>query len=430
MRAAVVAIAILCASAPAHAQRRASTERICADLRLRETPIVDLYSFEVGPEIFEKFGHTMLCLTYPSYVPICFNYGVTDFSNPPKLMWGFLRSKQKFWVDGERLDSMLAFYGSPDADDFEVIPDGIPVIGRERCLVADNGDGTCGRSIDGEDRTIWRQRLPLTDDKARAIADKLCSDMEPENRFYIYHHFKDNCTTRLRDMLDAIYDGKLKDGTDKPYPLTFRQFAHRGLNEYHALWYISDFIGGRNLDHRPTEWEAMFHPDVLRQSVDDRLGIEPELIYQRRGAPFPTSGPSGRGWIILISLLLAAPLVVVRMRQQAKDRIAVTMASLPLMFWGVLLWAVFVVISIDWLRWNEALLLFVPTDLALPFLKGARRTRYAQVRLGMVVLASLLCAVGLFEQPLWVPALVAFLPLFLVAFPQFSFVKRRMNGTI
>jgi hypothetical protein len=309
---------------------------------------------------------------------------------------------------------MLAFYGSPRIADFEVVPEGVPS-SPEGCLVVQQRDGTCGREHDGEDRTIWRQRLPLTDDQAHAIADKLCTDMEPANRYYIYHHFNDNCTTRLRDLIDKTYDGRLRADSDKPYPKTFRQFGTSGLADFLPLIFISDFIGGRLLDRRPTEWQAMFHPDILRRSIADKLDIQPELIYKRRGPAYATSGPSGRPWIVLISILLTAPLALVRWRGM-RDRAAVVLASLPLILWGLALWAVFFIITIDWVRWNEAMFLFVPTDVVLPFLSGRRRQRYAQVRLAMVVAVSLLCAVGILHQPLWIPALTAFLPLSLLAF--------------
>ena len=52
----------------------------------------------------------------------------------------------------------------------------------------------------------------------------------------------------------------------------------------------------------------------------------------------------------------------------------------------------------------------------LPFLGASKRRIYARVRLAIVVLASLLCAIGVLQQPLWVPILVVFMPLALVAF--------------
>src|SRR5688500_7431489 len=169
---------------------------------------------------------------------------------------------------------MLAFYGDEEASKFAVIPETVtPVNG---CLLRTR-DGRCDDPRYGEDRSVWRQRLPFTPEQARGIADKLCHDIQPENRYYTYHHFRDNCTTRLRDMLDEITGGKLSEGTkDKRWPISFREFGRRGLAEYTPIVAMSDFIGGRNLDYYPTHWEAMFHPDILRDMVAEKLGVEPE----------------------------------------------------------------------------------------------------------------------------------------------------------
>lgn len=419
MKAAVVALALALglafglasAATPAHAGRNTSTEPIC---REPGTPIVDLYTFGIGPLVFEKFGHAMLCLTYEGKAPICFNYGITDFANPGKLVWGFMRSKAKFWVAGEDLRSMLAVYGSTRAEDFALLPSEIRTSGG--CLMRPGPGGSC--DLGGgyaEDRDIWRQRLPLTPEQARAVADKLCTDVEPEHRYYVYHHFLDNCTTRLRDLVDHIFDGKLKAGAEVPHPMTFREFGQSGLNEYTALLGLSDFVTGRRLDRHPTMWEAMFHPDVLRAEVERKLGIPAERIYVRKGPPFPRSGPTGRPWVIAISVLLTAPLALAKWRGRF-ERLARVVAVVPLVLMAVLIWTIFVMVSIDWIRWNEALFLFLPTDVVLLFLGPVRRQQYARVRLGMVVLGSLLCAVGIFRQPLWVPILTLFMPLALLAF--------------
>ncbi|MCB9560424.1 MAG: DUF4105 domain-containing protein [Kofleriaceae bacterium] len=411
--AAVACAALAVAATPATAGRATSPTPIC-DHAGDEPPVVDLYTFGVGPLVFEKFGHAMLCLTYADTPTICFNYGITDFSHPDQLVWGFMRSKQKFWVDGESLRSMLAFYGSERADDFVELPDHLGPMGA--CLLAAPGDDDCMHHQGyGEDRDIWRQRLPLAPAQAIAVRDKLCHDVEPANRYYIYHHFKDNCTTRLRDLLDTIFDGKLRDGAGVAYPITFRQFGRRGLNEYTALLGLSDFVTGRALDRYPSHWEAMFHPDVLRTAVADKLGIPAERIYARKGPPFPTSGPSGRPWVILFSVLFTLPLALARWRGRF-ERTATVIAVVPVILMTALIWSIFFLVSIDWIRWNEAMFLFVPTDVALLFLGATRRRQYARIRVGMIAAVSALCVVGVFKQPLWVPALTLFLPMALLAF--------------
>ena len=47
--------------------------------------------------------------------------------------------------------------------------------------------------------------------------------------------------------------------------------------------------------------------------------------------------------------------------------------------------------QIPGLRWNEAVFLYTPFDLALPILGEQARRRYARVRLAMVVVVSSFC---------------------------------------
>ncbi len=336
-------------------------------------PTVELYTFGRGALIFEKFGHTALCLDYqePGRETACFNYGVTDFTIPgATLTWRFIRGQQVFFVEAIPLRGMLRFYQR-------------------------------------EDRTIWRQRLPLTPEQARAVEATLLADLDPKRGSYIYDHFVDNCTTRLRDIIDQGSGGKLKVDSGRRFPQTLREMGRRGLAELPPLIAFADFALGRYLDHRPTIWEAMYHPFVLRDEVAARFGVPADVIYQRRGPPIPDDGPTGRPWALAIGLLLVLPLAVARVTGRF-ERAALAVAAIPAGLLGVVLWTVAIVSTIPTVRWNEALLLYLPLDLALPFLGPARRQLYARVRLGMVIVVSLLRAVGLFLQPLWIPIVIAF----------------------
>jgi len=382
MKRLLVTLIVLGSAATAAAQpRRMSLEE---QPEAAEPPTVYLYSFGLGDVIFEKFGHSALCLDYGAQFgrpfDVCFNYGVTDFHDPTGLVWGFIRSKAKFWVEPVPEPEIMRFY------------------------------------TQFEDRSVWRQKLPLAPEEARKVEAHLWNDLKPENRYYFYDHFYDNCTTRLRDILDEATGGRLRGDTDKHlHPLTFREFGARGLAQFTPLITVSDFITGRPLDHRPTMWEAMFHPDELRLAVEQNLHAPTEVLYVRRGPPFPERPDWHRGLVIVLGLLVCVPFVLVRWLGK-RERLAMTVAMLPSIVFGIVVWAIFAVVTIYWIRWNEAMLIFVPTDVAVPFLAPGRRRRYAQVRVAMIVLATLLRGVGIFHQPLWVPALVAFVPLAMIAF--------------
>jgi hypothetical protein len=355
-----------------------------------QPPQVILLTFGVGERIFEKYGHAALCLSYPDSgpvarnetprEPVCFNYGVTDFDAGSSLVWGFLRSKQKFWVDPEAWSDMVGFYTD-------------------------------------EDRDIYEQVLPLTPEQARALERELLTSLEESHRYYHYDHFFNNCTTRLRDMIDRTTGGKLRAGSDIAYPLTFREIGYRGLASLPPLIAIADFVVGRQLDDKPSLWQAMFHPDLLRQRVTSALGVQPQLINKRQGPPFPTGGSTWRLPMLLIALVFALPLLVATWRRRFV-RPALAWATLYLALWGLIVWGLAIVSSIPGVRWNENVLVLIPLDIVLPFLAIERRRRYARIRVAGLFLVSALCAAGVLHQPLWIPILSAMFPLATIAFDQ------------
>lgn len=390
-----------------------------------EAPEVFLLTFGEGVQIFEKFGHAALCLHYPSegvppqvltppiraflqpiadatkipmeQLPLvaCVNYGVTNFREGAPMVWHFLRTEQKFWADTESLISMVKFYSGRDA---------------------------LGRQLE-EDRDIWVQKLPLDDAHAHQIEHAIyktleddhgepCVDHEAEGCYYYYDHFFNNCTTRLRDMIDDATSGKLGgDSRSIDYPMTFRQMGRRGLAELPPLIGLADFVLGRQLDDTPTLWQAMFHPDILREQVKAQLGVEPQQIYKRKGPDFPQDGSTFRLVFLGLGLLFGLPLAIAHWRRPRSklERAALIWATFWLVLWGLIIYTLVVISSIPGVRWNEAVFVMTPIDIVLPFLGAVKLRKYARVRIAVLMLVSVLCAIGLFHQPLWVPVVCAFM---------------------
>lgn len=344
-----------------------------------EPPAIDLVTFGVGARIFEKFGHAALCLRYhdPEHPTVCFNYGVTDFAAGAVMIWNFLRTQQQFWVEPTSFDSLYGFY-------------------------------------EWEDRDIWLQTLPISGAHARAIEAKLWSDLEEAHRYYYYDHFFDNCTTRLRDMIDQATGGALRAGSEARYPLTFRELGYRGIAGMPALQVAADLVAGRSLDDHPTVWQAMFHPEIFRQQIEAKLGAAPRLLYKRRGPAFPVEGSSGRLGLVAVALAFVVPLVVAQWRRRLQTA-ALAWLTLALFVLGALVWGLVAVSSIPGIRYNEAVFVVMPLDLVLPFLGARRRRRYALGRIAVLVLVSLLAAVGVVHQPLWTLILVVFMPMLAIA---------------
>ncbi len=339
-------------------------------------PRIELWTMGQGEDVFERFGHGALCVfDAPDEDGLCYNYGTTNFRDPVDLISRFLDHEAKFWVSVAPSGRTLSEYAA-------------------------------------EDRTIWVQVLPLTDAQARALAARLALDMLPENRTYIYDHFVDNCTTRLRDHIDAVTGGALHTGEDVPYGPTWRDMVRRGFSAEPGVLALTELLLGRFTDGHPSRWQAMFHPDVLREVVAERLHVPPELVVERQGPPLMAPPGAGRGFLVWIAVVLAAVAgFLVATGQRVLRRIGLVLAGFVL---GVLSLVVYLLCfywKIVYLHGNEVALVLVPTDFALAFLGGPMLRTYLDARLALLAVCTLLVWTGVLSSPLGPAIVLAGLPL-------------------
>ncbi|HEY4242208.1 MAG TPA: DUF4105 domain-containing protein [Kofleriaceae bacterium] len=346
----------------------------------RDHRSIKLVTMGIGSLIWERHGHIAVCACGESPdEDECYNYGIGDFAKPVAMGWGFLRGEKSFWAGKEEPMNMLWVYVHFD-------------------------------------RSIWVQDLHLTEDQRVSMMKKLESDVLEENRYYAYDHFADNCTTRIRDIIDNTIGGKLKAVSDKPTDgRTFRDLARAGFYGMEGPLLVTDIAMGRTTDRVPTYWERMFLPEFLRKATADDLGIPAKLIYERKGPPALDDSPSGRPWIALIALLLGAPCVLAAWRGRFQ-RSSVALAVIPPVLLGLVMWMIVIISPLPYLRWNEVILVFFPFDLCLFVLSAQRRVKYARGRVAMLVLMALLMAINVLKQPLWPELLFPLVPALVVGF--------------
>lgn len=332
-------------------------------------PRIELYTMGPGDDAFSLFGHAALCVFDAKYpMGRCYNYGTTDFSRPVGLTSDFIQGRARFWVS--------------------VSPEPVMRDAYRRL-----------------DRSVYRQVLPLSDEQARRFASALEQDLRPDRRSYLYHHFDDNCATRLRDHIDTFTGGQLRVGAQAPYGETLRQVVREGFAAYPGLLVLSELVLGRRVDGPATRWEAMFLPAVLRDQVQVRLGASPELISPRK-APVPSGDPRlGRFWIAWVGALFGVSCGLLHAsRRRWLSHGGVILAGLLFGGLGLLLTSIAVVSPLPDLRENEVLLVLTPLDLMLVFLRGRWLTWFVRLRivgLGTVLACGL---AGVFVQPLAAPA--------------------------
>ena len=126
-----------------------------------------------------------------------------------------------------------------------------------------------------EDRDIVMYTLDLDSSQKEAILDYANNNIRQENCWYTYHQFRDNCSTRVRDLIDMGTGGQLKKYFENaPGRFTFREHMRR------FIWYspFSDwflgFLFGREGDRDISMWEEMFLPVELGRSIADYSYID------------------------------------------------------------------------------------------------------------------------------------------------------------
>ncbi len=138
-----------------------------------------------------------------------------------------------------------------------------------------------------EGRHIVYQTLNLTHAQKLKIRKRLINYMRPENRTYLYDHFLDNCSTRVRDIIDEALDGKLKEQTSETADLTFRDYVHRMTSnvpqvDFPVLFFLND-----TMDKPISRWDTMFLPDRLMVEIqraknpDRQINGDNSLVSQR-----------------------------------------------------------------------------------------------------------------------------------------------------
>ncbi|MCL2129660.1 MAG: DUF4105 domain-containing protein [Treponema sp.] len=135
-----------------------------------------------------------------------------------------------------------------------------------------------------EDRDITIYTLDLDEKSKEDILSYAENKVLPENCYYDYHEFKDNCSTGVRDILNLGTGGQLKAAFDSiPGRLPFRQHVRRYTSAKPVPDWILDFLMGRNLDKPISVWDEMFLPREIGRNIKDfrykdNSGAERDLV--------------------------------------------------------------------------------------------------------------------------------------------------------
>ena len=192
-----------------------------------------VYLMTMGPgkAVWERFGHNAIWIHDPAHgTDEAYNYGLFDLRQE-KFLVRFLQGRMWYWMQGFPSESYVQLYR-------------------------------------GANRSVWIQELEMSLQAKRDLQNFLEWNELPENRFYHYDYYRDNCSTRVRDALDHALGGRIKDyagtlATGKTY-----RFHTQRLTANDPFVYTGLLLGlGQPVDREISAWDEMFLPLALRDHI-------------------------------------------------------------------------------------------------------------------------------------------------------------------
>ena len=250
---------------------------------------VFLVTIGPGELVWERFGHNAIWIHDPAGgTDLAYNWGMFSFDQQgflPRL----LRGTMLYWMAPFPIDGMISAY------------------------VQSN-------------RSVWVQELAIAFHRRVDLQEALRVNALPENAYYRYDYYRDNCSTRVRDALDHVLDGRLEAtlagvGTGT----TYRSHTRRLLQDIPSMYTSIQLVLSHKADQEIDRWQEAFLPVQLMEAVrevrvPDGTGGERPLVVGEREAFRSTapgelqSIPSRWLWyftigagLALILLLLADP---------------------------------------------------------------------------------------------------------------------------
>ena len=242
-----------------------------------------LITVDVGDMIWDNFGHTALRVyDQNSDTDSVFNWGVFDVSGGiVPFSWNFFKGIMNY---------RLAI--STPSQEFGMYRD--------------------------QRRSVWQDKLNLTNPQKEILYRRLMWNLEPENVEYAYQYFFDNCTTKVRDYLDEALLGKVSRKYAGVTDKTFREQVQSHYESVPLIAFSLDVLMNSNIDRAVTEWEDMYLPLQLRdrllnvKSDVTQYGEQLMLLNDHQVImEFPAPFIKTNGYVVSSMLLWAAVILLI-----------------------------------------------------------------------------------------------------------------------
>jgi|WetSurMetagenome_2_1015567.scaffolds.fasta_scaffold00001_329 hypothetical protein len=186
-----------------------------------------------GTETYSIYGHSALRVTIPAQkIDLTYNWGVFDFSTP-NFAFKFARGKLEYLLDADTFDRFIRIYVF-------------------------------------EQRWVKLQEINLSPSEKRILMQLITENLKPENLKYLYDFFYDNCSTRIRDLLEKSVGTNLIYATSGiKTKESFRFLTGKYQKQYPWLNFGIDLLLGTPSDKKASYREKMFLPIEMQKELSD-----------------------------------------------------------------------------------------------------------------------------------------------------------------
>jgi hypothetical protein len=197
-----------------------------------------------GSEMYSVYGHSALRIVYKQQKrDWVYNWGVFDFDTP-HFGWKFAKGNLEYMLAVERMPDFLQVYNY-------------------------------------EKRYVISQKLNLSAAETARLITLINENLRPENIKYRYDFTFDNCSSRIRDLIEkAVGDLLLYQPETKDNQPTFRSLVSKYQLSMPWLKFGIDMLLGAPVDKKESYRDRMFLPLDLKNELS-------ETVIKRDGKMIP-----------------------------------------------------------------------------------------------------------------------------------------------
>ncbi len=282
-------------------------------------------------------------------------------------------------------------------------------------------------SVKHENRTVIEQKINLPKAQKVVLLSMLLDNYKPQNRYYRYKFFTDNCATRVRDVLDMIVvDPYFALHTRVDSGKTFRELYRPYL--MHKPWTLFgiELLMGPFAD-RKARSDALFLPQKLRESLRTTVFYYRPVVSSETVIYEGTYHKPRSTWFTPLMAMILLLLTCIAVEFTGAKKIFDKILFVVLGFLGLMILFFSLFSYHIELQKNIIILLLFPAVIVIPFIKSIKLHKLLSLLSFLIIIITLLI-LPFVKQVINIPTVLLSLSLAIRLFFNFISLEKLPTG--